>query len=533
MHKRIVAAFALLLTQNAFSQQTKSQYNPSIDVLHYEFNIKVSDNNDSVTGRAVIAARFTGKTNTVQFDLVNINDTGRGMTVTDVRGEGMLSIPFTHINNTITITLNKSTTVDETKRFEIIYKGIPADGLIFSKNKFNHRTVFADNWPNRAKNWIPCKDHLSDKAGVDFIVTAPDHYQVVSNGIKVEETNLAGQLRLTHWRETVPLPTKIMVVGIADFAVDYPGETNGIQVSSWIFPEQKEKGFYDYAQALEILPFYTKNVGQYSYKKLANVQSKTIFGGMENAGAIFYSESSVTGTRKSEGLLAHEIAHQWFGDAATEIDWPHLWLSEGFATEMTHLYLESKYGTDTLLKSLKKDRATVLAFTKRTKLPVVDTISTNMQLLNTNSYQKGGWILQMLRNQLGDAIFWKSVQQYYAAYRGKNASTTDLQKIFEQVSGKDLQTFFIQWLYTGENPTLTANWSYDEKNNTVSISITQQTGKLFEVPLEISVGGAVQTISVSQKEQIFSFPVKSKPLKIELDPNCKLLFEGMIKEETK
>jgi aminopeptidase N len=166
-----------------------------------------------------------------------------------------------------------------------------------------------------------------------------------------------------------------MVVGIADFAVDYPGETNGIAISSWIFPEQKEKGFYDYAQALEILPFYIKNVGQYSYKKLANVQSKTIFGGMENAGAIFYSESSVTGTRKSEGLLAHEIAHQWFGDAATEIDWPHLWLSEGFATEMTHLYLESKYGTDTLLKSLKKDRATVLAFTKKTKLPVVDTIS--------------------------------------------------------------------------------------------------------------------------------------------------------------
>jgi aminopeptidase N len=531
MLRKIIAAVALLTTQTVFGQQA-TQYNPSIDVLHYEFNLKVSDNNDSLSGRAVIAVRFTDKTKTVQFDLTNINDTGRGMTVTGVK-ENMESIPFTHTNHTITITLNRSSAIDEIKRFEIIYKGIPADGLIFSKNKFNHRTIFADNWPNRARNWIPCKDHLSDKAGVDFIVTAPDHYQVISNGIKVEETNLAGQLRLTHWRETTPLPTKIMVVGIADFAVDYPGETNGIAVSSWIFPEQKEKGFYDYAQALDILPFYIKNVGQYAYKKLANVQSKTIFGGMENAGAIFYSESSVTGTRRSEGLLAHEIAHQWFGDAATEIDWPHLWLSEGFATEMTHLYLENKYGSDTLIKSLKKDRTAVLAFTKKTKLPVVDTISKNMQLLNTNSYQKGGWVLQMLRNQLGDVIFWKAVQQYYAAYRGKNASTSDLQKIFEQVSGKNLQVFFTQWLYTGENPTVTANWSYDEKNKTVSIAITQQTTKLFEFPLEIGIAGETQTLNVSKKEQIFSIPVKSRPARIELDPGCKLLFEGTAKEETR
>ncbi|MES2327948.1 MAG: M1 family aminopeptidase [Bacteroidota bacterium] len=530
MLQKIITALALLFAQTVFSQA--NLYNPSIDVQHYEFNIKVSDNNDSLYGRAIITVRFTEKTNTVRFDLANINDTGRGMTVTDVR-ENNQNIGFTHAQNIINIPLNKTASVDEIRKFEIVYKGIPADGLIFSKNKFKHRTIFADNWPNRGRNWIPCKDHLSDKASVDFIVTAPDHYQVVSNGIKIEETNLPDQLRLTHWREDVPLPTKIMVVGIADFAVDYPGETNGIPVSSWIFPEQKEKGFYDYAQALDILPFYIKNVGPYSYKKLANVQSKTIFGGMENAGAIFYSESSVSGTRKSESLLAHEIAHQWFGDAATEIDWPHLWLSEGFATEMTHLYLESKYGVDTLIKSLKKDRATVLAFTKRTKLPVVDTISKNMELLNTNSYQKGGWILQMLRNQLGDVVFWKAVQQYYAAYRGKNASTNDLQKIFEQVSGKNLQGFFTQWLYTGENPTLLVNWSYDENKKEVSLTVTQQTGKLFELPLEIALGDKTYTLSLSKKEQKFSFPVTIKPSKPEPDPGCKLLFEAVVKEETK
>ena len=352
MVKKVWICLVIFLAHQAMGQQTGG-YNPSIDVQHYEFNIKVSDNNDSLIGRAVITVRFTEKTNTVRFDLASINDTGRGMMVTEVK-ENNLSVPFRHTDNSISIPLSKTTALNEIRKFEIVYKGIPADGLIISRNKFKHRTLFADNWPNRAHFWIPCKDHLSDKAAVDFIVTAPTHYQVIANGVKTEETNLNDQYRVTHWKEETPLPTKIMVIGVADFAVDYPGETNGIPVSSWIFPEQKEKGFYDYAQALDILPFFIKNVGPYAYKKLANVQSKTIFGGMENAGAIFYSESSVTGTRRSEGLLAHEIAHQWFGDMASEKSFAHLWLSEGFATYFTNIYWQHKFGREAFQKSVLK-----------------------------------------------------------------------------------------------------------------------------------------------------------------------------------
>jgi aminopeptidase N len=531
MLKHILSATCLFVTVASFGQ-----YNPSIDVQHYEFNVKVSDINDSLYGRAVITVRFTEKTNAVRFDLMNINDTARGMSVVAIKENGK-QLSYTHRSNVISISLDKNADVNEVRKFEISYKGIPADGLIISKNKFGHRTMFGDNWPNRARNWIPCKDHLSDKAAVDFIVTAPDHYKVVANGIKVEEKNLADHFLLTHWKEEVPLPTKVMVIGVADFAVDYPGEVNGIPLSSWIFPEQKEKGFYDYAQAAEILPYYIKNVGPYSYKKLANVQSKTIFGGMENAGAIFYYEGSVTGTRKSEGLLAHEIAHQWFGDAATEADWPHIWLSEGFATEMTHLYLESKYGRDTLVKGLLADRRTVIAFTKRKKVPVVDTSAGTdiMQLLNTNSYQKGGWVLHMLRSELGDAVFWKSIRGYYAAFKDKNAHTKDLQNIFEKISGKNLETFFTQWLYTPENPTLDIGWSYDAQNKKVTINIDQKTNALFVFPLEIQLDvngtAGAQSVSVNKKSNTFTFAADTKPSKIILDPNCKLLFEGSIKEK--
>jgi aminopeptidase N len=253
---------------------------------------------------------------------------------------------------------------------------------------------------------------------------------------------------------------------------------------------------------------------------------------MENASAIFYAEASVTRKRKMEDLMAHEIAHQWFGDAATETDWPHLWLSEGFATAMTHLYLESKYGRDSVTHLLQKDRTAVIAFTKRSKKAVVDTSAGRnpMAMLNTNSYQKGGWVLYMLRDQLGDSVFWKGIQTYYAAYRGKNASTADLQKIFEQVSGKNLQIFFSQWLYTPENPALHFDWEYNEQTKQVSVTVIQKTNRIFNLPLEIAFIDADgnktnRSFDITEATSTFHFPFSSKPVKLQPDPRSRLLFE--------
>ena len=535
MLKHILLTIGILFFQQTRAQQTPI-YNPSIDVQHYTVSINLTDTNDSLKGKAVISVLFTEKVNEVSLDLINVNDTGRGMLVSEVIAENQ-SLLFTHKNSKLNIQLPFTSTPGQTYSFTVVYKGIPADGLIISKNKFGHRTIFSDNWPNRARNWFPCKDHLSDKAAVDFYITAPDHYLVIANGEKEEETNLPDHLRLTHWKETVALPTKVMAIGLADFAVDYPGEVNKIPISSWVFTEQREKGFYDYGQAVDILPFFIKNVGPYPYRKLANVQSKTIFGGMENAGAIFYSESSITGTRKSEDLLAHEIAHQWFGNSATETDWPHLWLSEGFATAMTNLYIESRYGKDSLIKRIKADRKTVIAFTKKRRTPVVDTSARNnpMVMLNAHSYSKGGWILLMLRNQLCNDVFWKAIQTYYATYQGKNASTEDLQKIFETVSGKDLAVFFKQWLYNPENPNLQINWQYDAAQKKINIRIDQLTETDFVLPLSISITDAdgkqrKEKISVTNKNTLIQLASLTKPAQIEADPDCELLMEAVVKE---
>ncbi|HMK24453.1 MAG TPA: M1 family aminopeptidase [Chitinophagaceae bacterium] len=539
--------YFILLTALYLSLHVAAQSN-IIDVLHYKYEIELNDQNDTIYGKATI--RFVIKEreekiplNLAIFDLKNRNADGTGMRIIKVEKSSLSENPFAPVfrfdlgHDKLAMHFSEKVKVGDTAWTTIYYKGIPSDGLIISKNKYGHRTFFADNWPNRAHNWIPCVDDPADKASVEFIVTAPSHYQVVSNGIQTEETILPGNKKLTHYKENVPLPTKVMVIAVADFAVDKVGNVGSVPVYSWVFPENKKEGFYDYALAKDILAFFINYIGPYPYKKLANVQSKTIFGGMENAGAIFYSESSVTGDRSEEPLLAHEIVHQWFGDMATEKTFAHLWLSEGFATYFAHVYMEKKYGQERFNNEMKTDRDKIIGFVKRSRKPVVDSVSPYMDLLNANSYEKGSWVLHMLRRQLGDTVFKKSIRKYYETFAGKNAGTRDLQKIFESVSGKSLEKFFTQWLYTPENLQLDIRWKYNKKEKNIAVTVKQlQPSGNFEFPLEILVQESTtsmpkrMTMMISKHSETFLFPVQSKPIRVEVDPNVSLLFEGRMKE---
>jgi aminopeptidase N len=514
---KIFTALALLF---CFSANAQVQF-AGIDVQHYTFRIALNDQNDTIKGQATVEIKFLNDLNAVTLNLVKPNGTGKGMLASSVTEHGK-SLSFSQDSDVVNIT--STAKAGSSHSYTITYQGVPADGLIISTNKFGHRTFFGDNWPNRAHNWLPCADYPADKATVDFIVTAPDHYQAVANGSKTEEKELPGNLKLTHWKESAPLPTKVMVIGVADFAVDHTGDIGAIPVYTYVFPENKDTGFKSYAVAKEILPFYIKMFGPYAYEKLANVQSKTIFGGMENASAIFYFENSV-GDKGIEELMAHEIAHQWFGDAASEKSFAHLWLSEGFATYMTNVYLEHKYGVDTLQKRLKADRDKVLRFEKRRLTPVVDTaVKGNfMQLLNANSYQKGGWVLHMLRRKLGDTLFWKGIRAYYAKYDGGNGNTDDFKNVMAQASGQNLDQFFKQWLYTEGHPKLAIGLHYNEGKENLTLTVTQNQAEPFEFPLELSIDGKLQTVAIKNKFTTVNLPVASASAVILFDPSVNLL----------
>lgn len=505
----------------------------SVDVLNYKFIIGLTDENDTIQGNATIQFISGSNDSTISFDLTSVNAKGKGMFVysVDVDSKHYSKATFTQIADKLLIhtsTVGKN----DTAAVRILYKGVPDDGLIISKNKYGDRTFFADNWPNRAHHWIPCNDRPDDKASFIFSVIAPDYYKVISNGTKIGEEKVFTDYNQTTWKEDTPLPTKVMVIGVARFATKtFDDSPKDIPVSAWVYPQDSTKGFYDYGLAPEILKFYSNYIAPYPYEKLANVQSKTIFGGMENASCIFYAEESVTGTRSSEDLLAHEIAHQWFGDMASEKSFAHLWLSEGFATYFTNLYLENKYGREALVKRLKKDREKAIAFTKTSSHPVVDSTKDLMSLLNANSYQKGGWILHMLRNEVGDTIFQKIIQAYYNHYKGSNADTRDFEMVAEKVSGKDLKWFFDQWLYQPGIPQLNIEWKAD--GDKMKIKLKQTGNYLFQVPLEVLIimtdgKQSLQKLAVRKKENEFTIDVKSKPVTLAPDPNTKLLFDGKI-----
>jgi aminopeptidase N len=522
MKKRFAAFLFLLFPTVLLSQK-------NLDVLHYRFQLELSDLHDTLYGNAEIRFKMLTTEPSVSLDLYK-SAGGKGMMVTEVSGNHVRG--FSHAAEQLTVFFAPGTVQADTMTLRISYKGVPLNGLIISKNKYGQRTFFGDNWPNRAHHWLPCVDDPGDKATVEFIVTAPEHYQVVANGVLVEESNLPNARKSTHWKETVSLPTKVMVIGIARFAVQHLGNAgNCIPVSSWVFPENRNEGFYDYETAKDVLNWHINYIGPYAYSKLANVQSKTMFGGMENASAIFYYEGSVSGNRAEEELQSHEIVHQWFGNHATEKSFAHLWLSEGFATYLTHVYTESKFGTDSLNHRMAADRETVIDFVNNSKRPVVDNTKDFMRLLNANSYQKGSWILHMLRRQLGDAVFHQSIREYYASFGGKNADSEDFQRIVEKNAGQKLDTFFEQWLYRPVNPRLDISWKKITGSTSVEITVTQlQEGDAFVLPLELDFlypdnKHETRKINISKKTETFTLPSGKTPVRIIPDPNTSLLFE--------
>lgn len=521
----------VVASESTNDRQLSSQSN--FDVLEYEFNLSLSDSSDVIHGHAQIKLEIKSDlVEDINLDLISLNQDGKGMVVESM-GSGAQTLSFTHANDSISIPCESMCVISDTLQIDIVYSGIPVDGLIISRNKFDDRTFFGDNWPNRARNWLPSKDHPGDKAKVQFNVTAPNHYQVISNGKMLEENDIDDERRLTKWRSDVELPTKVMVIGVARFSVQHLDLIGDTPLSSWVYPQDQEPGFEDFYLAGNILRFMEETIGEFPYDKLANVQSKTRYGGMENAGAIFYSERAVNSPRSIENLLAHEIAHQWFGDSVTEKDWPHIWLSEGFATYLTAYYVLKEKGQEDYDKMIAQMVRSVIRYNdnKPDKAIIDQTVQDPNAHLNTNSYQKGGLVLHMLRNRIGDDAFIRSLRSYYTTYRDSNADSDDFQAIAEKESQSDLNLFFDQWLKQSEIPSVSWDWTFD--NSRLSLNLDQTSNRDFSlsIPASIYIDGQEirQELDLSDRSQIFTFELASMPDSVSLSP----LGNSLIKQSRK
>ncbi|MGZ9006563.1 MAG: M1 family metallopeptidase, partial [Burkholderiales bacterium] len=383
------------------------------------------------------------------------------------------------------------------------------------------------------RNWLPTIDHPYDKATGEFIVTAPSHYQVVANGLLIEELDLPGNQRRTHWKQSVPIASWLHTMAVARFSSHLAGTVDGIPIQTWVFPQDRDAGrklFED--QSRRALLFFSSQIGPYPYEKLANVQATGFSGGTEYASAIFYGEKGVSAGR---GPVVHEIAHQWFGDSVTERDWDDVWLSEGFATYFALLFTEHDEGRDAFVDGLRRSRMQVLQFEQ--KLPDAPIVHRNLsdmgKVLNTLVYQKGAWVLHMLRTEVGTAPFWTAIREYYRRYRDGSASTADLRAVFEQVSGKPLEAFFMQWLTRPGVPTLAGSWRYDPARKHVEVTLAQtQASEPYRINVDVGIvtaAGALPAISqvaMTGRQARMTFAVAGEPVSVTLDPSTSLLFEA-------
>ena len=513
------------------------RYAPGVDALSYDVEVGVG-RVDHFAGRVTMRVLAEDDAPLLPLDLT-------GLRVDGVSVEGSRA-PFEHVDGVVRIPLMQASAGD-TVSVEIRYSGVPDDALALQENVHGNLGAFVDNWPNRTRFWLPTIDHPADKATVDYLIHAPAEWQVIANGAQVGEPTPtpAGALgpadeprRSWRWSVGVPISTYNMVFGATEMEVRSVGtaacglapasrrDDGCVDVTYWVFPEDLDKAEASFGRAAEMVDYFTATIGPYPFEKLANVQSSTRFGGMENASAIFYSEQAIASGRSIEGTVSHEIAHQWFGDAVTEASWHHLWLSEGFATYFGALYFEYADGIADFRDRMEQSRQRIIT-TPDAERPVVDPEERSLfALLNANNYPKGGWVLHMLRGILGDEAFFAGIKSYYGSNVHSAVLTEDFQRAMEEVSGRDLEWFFRQWIHSPGYPVFDVSHSWDAATGTVTVRVDQvqrDEWPRFRTPATIVVGSgehqSVRRVELDGTEDVFTFEAAVRPERVEVDPD--------------
>ena len=508
---------------------------------HYLVNISLDDQLTEISSASArIDIRILKPTRVIDLDF--------GELTVDRVTINSKALEFTHKDGQLLVTLLRDAVAGELLMLTVEYHGKPKDGLILTKDKDGNPAAVGDNWPNRVHHWIPTFDHPSAKAPITFNITVAANQEAVANG-KLEhvETSSTGQRTWTY-TESVPIPPYCMIIAVGQFAKVEPVERALTPLSYFVPLSERDLALKGFSPAAPVVQFFTDTVAPYPYEKLALIVGATRFGGMENSSAIvftsnLFSRASAPAIGMSQkfgvpsnnvSLIAHEIAHQWFGDSVTESTWSDLWLSEGFATYFASLFVQRFEGEDAFRMSMSNASLAVFAYEKKKLVPMFDRDTENlMELLNANNYQKGAWVLHMLRSQLGDDAFFRGIRNYYSAHKNSTASSEDLRAALEKASGKSLRAFFARWVYDSGHPQYELAWYWLGKRELRLVLTQRQSGNTFvdPVPVTISTASGKREIVLKPagKLLIERVPLRQRPTSIEVDPRDVLLDETTIK----
>lgn len=392
-----------------------------------------------------------------------------------------------------------------------------------------------------ARYWFPCHDKPHVKQTTEMQVKVPLGWYALSNGSLLSHTTVEDG-EIFHWRQDKPHSSYLVTLTAGDFALLEGKPVENVPITYLVPRGREEDGLRTFRETPAMVAHFAKLTGvSFPWEKYAQiVVSDFIFGGMENTSATTMYEYILLDSRaaldiSSDDLIAHELAHQWFGDYVTCRDWSHGWLNEGFATFFEHIDRERRLGLDEYEYGLKGDlEAYITEASSRYQRPVVcQDYETPIDLFDRHLYEKGGWILHMLRRDLGDEVFWAGVGLYLRRHAHGIVETRDLLRAMEEVSGRSLERFFDQWVFRAGHPVVEIKVGYSGNSLQIEVKQTQKISQeipAFALEIEVDIyhhtGEPRREVLFSENaSDTFVFSEEERPRFLVVDPRYSLLGE--------
>jgi aminopeptidase N len=515
--------------------------------VHFDIVLKLNDElTEILTARAEInISVLRGPLNAIDLDF--------GEMPVDSVLVGGKSTRFERLAGQLKVQLPQTVNKNGKVIIVVNYHGRPADGLVLAMDKAGRPSATGDNWPDHVHHWIPCLDHPSAKATVNFTVTAPARDIVVANGQLTGTREDTNTTRTWTFTEARPIPPYCMIIAVGEYAQSTPLTNTGPPLAYYVPQTDRDSAVRGFSSAPQTLQFFSERVAPFPYEKLALIVGATRFGGMENSSAIVFSNNLFSTPLDAQPLsprfnirrglvelTAHEIAHQWFGDSVAIRTWSDLWLSEGFATYFAALFVERHDGKEAFRDYMRRAAEKYLDYEKGRRAPIYDNETEDlMKLLNPNNYEKGAWVLHMLRGVLGDAAFFRGIRDYYLTHEDKTASTEDLRAALEKASRLDLKEFFSRWIYRSGHPRYETSWSWQqlgEGSGSLTIQLRQtQEDEPFLTPLPVEIvmtrGAKRITLRPTGRETDVRIRLSGRPTDVHIDPDETILKELVASKE--
>ncbi len=512
-------------------------------IEHLQLNLRFDEQDKRISG----AATLTIIPVNANFREVRLDAAELDISAVVLAGGGAQSLSWETRREAIIIRLDRAYQRGERVVIEIRYAARPRKGLFFITPDEAYPDKPVQIWSQGENEdahwWFPCHDVTNQKMTTEMVATIRHDFVAVSNGQLLGITDNPDQTRTWHWRLDQPHPAYLVSIVIGQYQVDRQiladGPAGEIPLEYYLYPNQVEAGRELFARTPEMIQFFAKTFGvDYPYPKYSQaLVDDFLFGAMENTSATTMTDRCLLDARAGldlnyDDIVAHELAHQWWGDLVTCKDWSHIWLNESFATYSEYLWREHAQGHDDARWALFQDYLVYLRedLTSHRRPMVCGRYRFSEELMDRHAYEKGACILHMLRGILGDEQFFRALAHYLKKHSFGVAETHDFRIAIEEATGRNLHWFFEQWIWNSGYPELEVVTDWNERDRMLRLTVrqlqaTDGKGPLFRLPVEIelttpSPTGGVSTschVEISRAEHDFYLPCPTRPVMVLFD----------------